>query len=413
MRVAMVSWTNQRIGGAESYLQRALDALPGAGCEVGFWHELEAAPETPTLRLPGDAPSWSAARLGRAEALAGLRRWRPDLLYAHGLLTPELEAATLELAPAVFYAHNYYGTCIMGDKSCRRPTPAPCTRRFGPACLVHYYSRGCGGSRNPLTVWREYRRQAGRLRALRGYRLVLTASRHMRDEYLNHGFAPDRVRVVPYPVGDGATAPARDEAPPEGRPPAPLSRLLFQGRMTNLKGGRLLLDALPKAAAILKRPLSLTFAGDGYARADWERRAEALRARHPELSVRFAGWVSGAVQQRLLAGADLLVVPSVWPEPFGLVGPEAGLHGVPAVAFAVGGIPDWLEHGRNGLLAPGDPPTADGLAAAIADALADPAAHARLRAGALELARRYSLDRHLDGLRRAFADALGPSLPRN
>lgn len=414
MRVAVVTWTNEKIGGAESYLQRVLDALPASGYEVGFWHELEAAPGTPTLRLPGEVRSWSAARLGRADALAELRRWRPDLLYAHGLRTPDLEAATLDLAPAVFYAHNYYGTCIMGDKSCRRPTPRPCPRCFGPACLLHYYPRGCGGSRNPLTVWREYRRQAGRLHALRGYRLLLTASGHMRAEYLNHGFDPDRVRVVPYPVGHGPEDhPSPDNGHDDGPAAAPLSRLLFQGRMTNLKGGRLLLDALPKAAALLNRPLSVTFAGDGYARPEWEKWAAAVRARHPELAIHFAGWVTGAAQQRLVARADLLVVPSVWPEPFGLVGPEAGLRGVPATAFAVGGIPDWLEHGRNGFLAPGDPPTSEGLAAAIAACLRDPAVHARLRAGALEVARRFSLDHHLDGLRRAFADAVGQSSCRN
>ena len=50
------------------------------------------------------------------------------------------------------------------------------------------------------------------------------------------------------------------------------------------------------------------------------------------------------------------MVPSIWPEPFGQVGPEAGLYGVPAAAFAVGGTPSWLTDGVNGRLAPGDPP---------------------------------------------------------
>ena len=54
---------------------------------------------------------------------------------------------------------------------------------------------------------------------------------------------------------------------------------------------------------------------------------------------------------------DLLVVPSVWPEPFGLVGPEAAHHGVPSAAFAVGGIPEWLVDGVSGHLAAGDRPT--------------------------------------------------------
>ena len=55
-----------------------------------------------------------------------------------------------------------------------------------------------------------------------------------------------------------------------------------------------------------------------------------------------------------MAASDLLVVPSVWPEPFGSVGPAAAQHGIPAAAFAVGGIPQWLHEGVNGHLADGN-----------------------------------------------------------
>ena len=44
-------------------------------------------------------------------------------------------------------------------------------------------------------------------------------------------------------------------------------------------------------------------------------------------------------------------MPSVWPEPFGLVGIEAGCVGLPAAGFGVGGIPDWLRPGETGELA--------------------------------------------------------------
>ena len=73
----------------------------------------------------------------------------------------------------------------------------------------------------------------------------------------------------------------------------------------------------------------------------------------------------------LFASAALLVVPSVWPEPFGLVGLEAGAHGVPAVAFETGGVGEWLRDGTNGLMA-GRRPAVEPLARAIAAALADP-----------------------------------------
>ena len=99
-------------------------------------------------------------------------------------------------------------------------------------------------------------------------------------------------------------------------------------------------------------------------------------------------------------------MPSLWPEPFGLVGVEAGLHNVPAAAFAVGGIPAWLVDGVNGYLAPGDPPTPDGLAVAIIKCLEDPATHARLRHNALKVARRFSINAHLVALLNIFEKIL-------
>ena len=114
----------------------------------------------------------------------------------------------------------------------------------------------------------------------------------------------------------------------------------------------------------------------------------------------------------LLDEADLLVVPSVWPEPFGLVGPEAGLHGVPAAGFAVGGIPEWLQDGVNGCLAPGDPPTTAGLADAIVRCLADPDTHRRLRQEAVRCAQRFSMTRHLAELELALGGARSPAAGR-
>ena len=123
------------------------------------------------------------------------------------------------------------------------------------------------------------------------------------------------------------------------------------------------------------------------------------------LPATFAGWVGPARRAELMRQADLLAVPSVWPEPFGLVGVEAGCVGLPSAAFDVGGVRDWLQPGESGELAPGDPPTADGLADAIVRALADPARLNRLRVGAWEVARTFRPDRHVDELERILGGA--------
>ena len=160
-------------------------------------------------------------------------------------------------------------------------------------------------------------------------------------------------------------------------------RVLWLGRATELKGGDHVIDALPEAADRLGRPLSLTVAGDGPALDNW--RALALRR---GVAAEFIGWVDSERRLELLRSVDLLAVPSLWPEPFGLVGIEAGCVGLPSVGYAVGGIPDWLVSGETGELAPGDPPTTAGLAAAIVRALRDPTHYAQLRLGAWKMAKR-------------------------
>jgi glycosyltransferase involved in cell wall biosynthesis len=71
---------------------------------------------------------------------------------------------------------------------------------------------------------------------------------------------------------------------------------------------------------------------------------------------------------------------------------------LPAVAFAVGGITDWLLPGESGELAPASPPTAAALAAALGQALADPVRLNRLRHGAWEVAQRYTREGHVTAL---------------
>lgn len=71
-----------------------------------------------------------------------------------------------------------------------------------------------------------------------------------------------------------------------------------------------------------------------------------------------------------MARAAIVVVPSIFPEPFGLVAAEAMGAGTPVIASAVGGLPEVLDHGRAGVLVPPGDPAA--LARAVIDLLADP-----------------------------------------
>jgi glycosyltransferase involved in cell wall biosynthesis len=74
--------------------------------------------------------------------------------------------------------------------------------------------------------------------------------------------------------------------------------------------------------------------------------------------------------------ADIVVVPSRWQEPLGLINLEASACRKPVVATRVGGIPEVVEDGVNGyLVEPGD---VDALAARVAELIADPSLRARM-----------------------------------
>jgi glycosyltransferase involved in cell wall biosynthesis len=393
MRIAIINSNSTVVGGVEVYLQQLIEALAERGHSIGFWHEMPDFEGKARVYPPSGVKVWSVAGLGADSALAELAEWKPDVIYAHGLRSPDLEAETQRIAPAVFFAHSYYGSCISGTKTHQRVPAKPCSRRFGWKCLLHYYPDRCGGL-NPRVMFREYHRQAERLSILRHYQTIITASSHMAAEYVKHGLA-DRLKVINLPVS--TAAPQGDKA--EGtRRRGPGYSLLFLGRMEFLKGGSILLEALPAFRSELGCPVKVVFAGDGPERADWEARANRLASQDAGLEFVFTGWLDAQRKSEVLDSCDLLVLPSVWPEPFGLVGLEAGLHSVPAVAFAVGGITDWLKDGVNGMLAHGNPPTARGLSSAMARCLGDKADLKALRQGAKAHAKRFSMQAHLEHL---------------
>ena len=134
--------------------------------------------------------------------------------------------------------------------------------------------------------------------------------------------------------------------------------VLYVGRLIKSKGVDLLLDAMRDCPGE-----RLTIVGDGP-----ERRALEEHARGNP-NVTFTGMVDTAEVDRYLAGAGVLVLPSL-EEGLPNVVLEAMALGVPVIATRIGGIPDLIAHGETGwLIEPGKATTiADGIRRLMADA---------------------------------------------
>jgi glycosyltransferase involved in cell wall biosynthesis len=370
-------------GGVQTYLEAVIPALMDRGHDLLFGYSTGLGGGEPHSRLRRIRLSGQSA----AESYQEIRNWAPDICYSHNMNDLAVDERLADVAPVIKFMHGYFGTCISGLKTHAFPRPVACTRRLGIACLGLYFPRRCGRLR-PTTLiplWRWTQRQ----RALAArYSAIVVASEHMRREYSE---LSDRVPVHVNPLF-ASNAPDLDTLPPAPSVP----HVMFMGRMTHLKGGDVLLKAVRHAIGLLGTNVQVTLIGDGPQRAAWERLAHELN-----LNATFTGWVERPAAMETLQRASVLAVPSVWPEPFGLTGLEGGALGVPAVAFRIGGVTEWLRDGINGVTV-ANPPSATAFGSGIASVLGDPPLLARLRQGAVRIAKEMSLALHVSRLEALF-----------
>jgi len=160
--------------------------------------------------------------------------------------------------------------------------------------------------------------------------------------------------------------PAQFQPSPNGRPANGAGRYLlcvagheeYKGIDVLLQAVKPLLDADPT--------LNLKLAGDGIMRGELERLAVSLGI---QKQTQFLGQQGASNVAQLLQGCEVFVLPSR-EEPFGIVLIEAMACKKPIVATRVGGIPEIVEHGKNGILVEPDNPSA--LTAGIRTVLANP-----------------------------------------
>ncbi len=183
--------------------------------------------------------------------------------------------------------------------------------------------------------------------------------------------------------------------------------ILCVGRLSVEKGHFILLDAFE--ALLRKIPgVRLVLVGDGPLRSELERRCQELA---DPSSVTFTGSLDPAAVAERIARASLVALAS-FSEGVPVVLMEAFSHGRPVVATRVGGIPELVIHGQNGLLvSPGD---AGELADAMGFVLSDPDEASRMGARGFAAVRaEFDETKSALGLKSLFETAVAEPLRIN
>jgi glycosyltransferase involved in cell wall biosynthesis len=350
-------------------------------CVFAMWRGLEAHGHTVVpfaMRHPSNQPSpwevrfppqldvWGVRGVERLAAVAAslhsfaaaramealLHDHRPDVAHLHHVhrhLTPSILGPLRRAGvPVVWTVHDYELICANGQLYTHG---APCT-----LCKGHAYANAvrlrckrddvAQSAAVALEKWLH-----ARMGLWDKVDRFLCPSRFLADQLVAFGVPASRVTHLPNPV----------EPTPAGGPIG--DHWVYAGRLSPEKGVD---DLLAAARRLPRRPLHVY--GDGPERARLERQAPP--------HVRFYGNVPPARLATALRGAGVVAVPSRWPENFPYAVLEGQLAGRAVVAAAVGGIPEQIEDGVDGVLVPPADPTR--LADVVDGLLADPERAAKL-----------------------------------
>lgn len=337
------------------------------------------------LLFGGDSADarFSAPFENASNDLSIIKSFRPDVALIHKVAdTGRIETLTKSV-PSAHMVHDHDMVCPRKHKYFPLSLSV-CNKPAGLSCYVNLccIQKSAGDSKFPITIkgTGNVKRQ---LEAAQHVKRFIVGSQYMKNELEANGITGNKIEIV-HPVPAALQTPI---ALPVSESP----EVLFVGQVIRGKG----VDFMLKALSSLTGKWRATVVGEGSHLENCKQLADQLGISD---RVSFPGWVPHEKLDDYYRSARMLVVPSRWPEPFGMVGIEAMARGRPVVAFANGGIPDWLDHGKTGFLVP--PTDTKRMASRIQELLDDTALAARMgQEGATHVQNSFSHQAFLDQIK--------------
>ena len=349
------------VGGPASHAPEFASFLLERGHGVEIVTTADAAPASQAYQVHWVSRAQPrGVRHARVIAVIRKRAATADVVYATSMLGRASLAASLTRRPLVVK--------LVADEAYER------ARRLGLFDGdLDEFQRFKGGAR--ILVLRQ-----ARDRALQRVDALVCPSAYLASRAVSWGIDEGRVTVIPNAAPPLPDVPEREAA--RARFGVEVPTLAFAGRITRQKALEVSLEALGQVEGV-----SLLIAGDG---PDLDEVRREVRGRGLDERVRFLGALDRDGVLALFRAADASLLSSTW-ENFPHTVVEALAVGTPVVATAVGGVPELVHDGVNGLLVPaGD---ADALADAIRRIVTEPGLREQLAANAASSVAHLGRDR--------------------
>lgn len=235
--------------------------------------------------------------------------------------------------------------------------------------------------------------------------ICATSTKHIKTSYILRSFAP-KCKAIPLSVDVDRFSKVSTEKINEAEmlvAGLPHPRILFCGRFAYFKGLSYLLRAVSDIPEC-----SLILVGDGKMRPEVEQQIDYLHLRD---RVALPGMLTGELYRAFYHVADVFVLPSTYPESFGIVGLEAMAAGLPLVTTELGtGTSFYNVDGETGFVVPPMDPNA--LAEAIKKLLTDRELASRMGFAARKRADDFDLSRMLGSYLDLYDDLLSGAVGR-
>lgn len=300
-----------------------------------------------------------------------LRDLRPDIVNFHHVMGFGLQAIravrrALGSVPIVFTLHEYLPICAHHGQMIKSKTHALCTKASPSDCGLCFPEIGAGNMLRREMFVKSFFAEVD---------AFVSPSHFLLSRFAEWGLPPEKLVMIENGL-DGGPITLPRPAPPG----AQRNRFAYFGQLNPFKGIKVLVDAVTRVPREVWGDSILYVYGGNL-----DQQPEEFQAQVKELfriagnRIRFRGSYKSHELPGLMRDVDWMIVPSTWWENSPVVIQEAFHHGRPIIASDIGGMAEKVRHGVDGLHFHAS--SAENLADRLAEAIADPALWARLRAG--------------------------------